>query len=203
MFILCAPVFYISRAHRILYHDRLRHVRWELGRVTQGNWPWHCYKRQLTVNGLEGEYSYGPKTTLSTGSDHNVKSNNNEVQFHVYWCLEYKTTDGKRSQLTTTKTARFQILERIGSLELMRTETVAGKLLLLRQNCKFSGKSGALRANLLVFRQNWVFLIPFDLLLMRLPSLLSPSTHCQSWFGFCVIWSYGGHMKQVAQLVPI
>ena len=109
----------------------------------------------------------------------------------------------KRSQLTTTKTARFHILERIGSLELMRTETVAGKLLLLRQNCKFSGKSGALRANLLVFRQNWVFLIPFDLLLMRLPSLLSPSTHCQSWFGFCVIWSYGGHMKQVAQLVPI
>ena len=38
----------------------------------------------------------------------------------------------KRSQLTTTKTARFQILERIGSLELMRTKTVAGKL----QNCK-------------------------------------------------------------------
>ena len=77
-----------------------------------------------------------------------------------------------------------------------KTVALEAKLQIFWQIRSFASKS-------VVFRQNWVFLIPFDLLLMRLPSLLSPSTHCQSWFGFCVIWSYGGHMKQVAQLVPI
>ena len=76
-----------------------------------------------------------------------------------------------------------------------KTVALEAKLKIFWQIRSFASKS-------VVFRQNWVFLIPFDLLLMRLPSLLSPSTHCQSWFWFCVIWSYGGHMKQVAQLVP-